>query len=76
MAPGTTLKIAQAQSHKQAGILRTSVAIRLGVQPRTLYAMRDSGLLEQVDRGLYPTILDLPAPHLRGYGRDSTVAEK
>lgn len=24
----------------------------------------------------YPTILDLPAPHLRGYSRESTVAEK
>lgn len=24
----------------------------------------------------YPTILDLPAPHLRGYSRESTIAEK
>ncbi len=25
---------------------------------------------------IYPTILDLPAPHLLGYSRESTVAEK
>jgi len=24
----------------------------------------------------YPTILDLPAPHLRGYSRESAIAEK
>ncbi len=35
------------------GILRTSEAIRLGVHPRTLYALRDSGEIEQVCRGFY-----------------------
>lgn len=35
------------------GILRTSQALRLGIHPRTLYAMRDSGLLERLSRGLY-----------------------
>lgn len=35
------------------GMLRTSDAIRLGVHPRTLYTLRDSGELEQVGRGLY-----------------------
>jgi hypothetical protein len=34
-------------------MLRTSKAIRLGVHPRTLYALRDSGEIEQVGRGLY-----------------------
>ena len=38
-------------AHK--GMLRTSEALRLGVHPRTLYALRDSGDLEQVERGLY-----------------------
>lgn len=28
-------------------------AVRLGVHPRTLYAMRDAGVLEQLGRGLY-----------------------
>jgi len=35
------------------GMLRTSNAIRLGVHPRTLYALRDSGEIEPVGRGLY-----------------------
>ena len=35
------------------GMLRTSEAIRLGVHPRTLYALRDSGDIEQVARGFY-----------------------
>ena len=35
------------------GILRTNEAINKGVHPRTLYAMRDAGLLERLDRGLY-----------------------
>lgn len=35
------------------GVLRTSQALSLGIHPRTLYAMRDSGLLERLSRGLY-----------------------
>ncbi len=38
---------------KHKGMLRTSDAIRLGVHPRTLYALRDRGELEQVGRGIY-----------------------
>lgn len=34
-------------------------AIRLGVHPRTLYAMRDVGALEQIARGLY-RLAELP----------------
>ncbi len=34
-------------------MLRTSNAIRLGVHPRTLYALRDCGEIESVGRGLY-----------------------
>lgn len=37
-----------------------SEAIRLGVNRRKLYAMRDAGVLEQVSRGLYH-LHDLPA---------------
>ncbi|MHB8940102.1 MAG: type IV toxin-antitoxin system AbiEi family antitoxin domain-containing protein, partial [Desulfobacteria bacterium] len=33
------------------GTLHTAEALRLGVHPRTLYAMRDSGILEQISRG-------------------------
>ncbi len=34
-------------------------AVRYGVHPRTLYAMRDAGLLERVSRGVY-RLADLP----------------
>lgn len=41
------------------GILRTSVAIRKGLHPRTLYEMRDAGAIERLGRGLY-RLADLP----------------
>lgn len=41
------------------GYLRTSEATRLGIAPRTLYAMRDRELLEQVSRGIY-RLAELP----------------
>ena len=44
---------------RQGGILRTSEALREGIHPRTLYAMRDAGLLDRLDRGLY-RLAELP----------------
>lgn len=44
---------------RHGGVLRTSEALRLGIHPRTLYAMRDEGLLERLGRGLY-RLADLP----------------
>jgi hypothetical protein len=44
------------------GMLRTTDAIRLGIHPRTLYTLRDSGELEQLGRGLYRLRLQLPSP--------------
>ena len=38
---------------ERGGMLRTSEAIRLGIHPRTLYALRDSGEIEHAGRGLY-----------------------
>jgi predicted transcriptional regulator of viral defense system len=38
-------------THK--GTLKTSQAIALGISPRTLYAMRDAGILRQISRGVY-----------------------
>ena len=38
---------------KHGGMLRTSKALRLGIHPRTLYALRDTGEIEQVGPGLY-----------------------
>jgi len=38
---------------KHGGILRTAQALRAGIHPGTLYAMRDLGALEVVSRGVY-----------------------
>lgn len=38
---------------RHGGVLRASEAIGFGIHPRTLYAMRDAGELEQLSRGLY-----------------------
>lgn len=38
---------------KQGGILRTGEALAAGIHPRTLYAMRESGDVETMARGLY-----------------------
>lgn len=35
------------------GIMRSSDAIKQGIHPRTLYALRDAGFLEQIQKGLY-----------------------
>jgi predicted transcriptional regulator of viral defense system len=55
----TTTQIALNLFRQHGGILRTAEALRLGIHPRTLYAMRDSGMLEQLSRGLY-RLAELP----------------
>jgi predicted transcriptional regulator of viral defense system len=50
---------ALAAFRRHGGILSTSDALRLGIHARTLYALRDSGALEQLSRGLY-RLADLP----------------
>ncbi len=35
------------------GVLNTEKAIKLGIHPRTLYALRDSARLNRMERGLY-----------------------
>jgi len=55
----TTTQIALNLFRQHGGILRTAEALRLGIHPRTLYAMHDSGMLEQLSRGLY-RLADLP----------------
>ena len=42
-------------------MLRTSEALRAGIHPRDLYALRDAGVLERVSRGVY-RLADLPPP--------------
>jgi len=52
-APDKGLAMARRVFTEHRAILRTSEAIRLGIHPRTLYALRDSGEIESVGRGLY-----------------------
>jgi len=49
---------------QSGGLLRTRAALRAGIHPRTLYQMRDKGIVEQLDRGLFRlTSLPRPANH-------------
>jgi predicted transcriptional regulator of viral defense system len=41
------------------GVLRTSQALRAGIHPRDLYALRESGVIDPVSRGIY-RLADLP----------------
>src|SRR3990172_773373 len=49
----------RAAFRRAGGVLRTAQALRAGVHPRDLYALRDAGVLEQVSRGVY-RLADLP----------------
>lgn len=48
---------------KSGGILTMTQALEQGIHRRTLYALRDSGKIERMARGLY-RLTDLPAPSL------------
>ena len=48
-----TIQTATAIFSDQNNVLNTTEAIRLGIQPRTLYEMHDAGLLVRESRGLY-----------------------
>ena len=45
--------------NQQGGMLRTGEALSFGIHRRTLYELRDAGLLQRLDRGLY-RLADLP----------------
>lgn len=61
MASATDKQIESAKQvfRRFGGILKTGEALKHGIHRRTLYAMRDSGVLERLDRGLY-RLADLP----------------
>jgi len=44
---------AEAKLRRHEGVLRTKDILAEGIHPRTLYEMRDTGVLEQVSRGVY-----------------------
>jgi predicted transcriptional regulator of viral defense system len=49
----TSLEQAVAVFRQHGGMLRMAEALRSGIHRRTLYALRDAGLTEQLSRGLY-----------------------
>lgn len=51
--PENSLQRATALFHEHGGMLRTKDALRSGIHPRTLYDMRDRGVVELLSRGLY-----------------------
>jgi predicted transcriptional regulator of viral defense system len=51
---------ALARFRQAGGILRTRDAIRASIHPRTLYALRDEGLIEELSRGLYRLVESTP----------------
>lgn len=38
---------------RHGGMMRTQDALRAGIHPRTLYSLRDAGVLERLSRGVY-----------------------
>ena len=51
--PTSTIERALSIFRANGGVLKTQRAMKLGIHPRTLYALRDHQLLERLDRGLY-----------------------
>tara|TARA_R110002111_G_scaffold185031_3_gene250885 strand:+ start:343 stop:963 length:621 start_codon:yes stop_codon:yes gene_type:complete len=54
------LQVARKEFRKAGGILRTRDALQAGIHPRTLYALRDSGQIEQLSRGLFRLAEETP----------------
>ena len=57
----TPAKRAHRVFKERHGTLRTFEALRAGIHPRTLYALRDRGEIEQIARGLF-RLAELPPP--------------
>jgi predicted transcriptional regulator of viral defense system len=53
MTTATTQQEAITLFRQHGSTMRTTEALRLGIHPRTLYALRDSGALVRLSRGLY-----------------------
>ena len=59
MKTRTAKEMALTVFQRHEGMLRTGQALKLGIHPRTLYAIRDSGEIAAVGRGCY-RLADLP----------------
>ncbi len=73
--PVGSLERAEVVFQKHGGMLRTSRALALDIHPRTLYALRDSGRLVEVARGLY-RLADAPALSTPDLVRVATLVPK
>ena len=58
-AVGDKVEQARELIRRHGGLVRTREALDLGIHARTFYALRDAGILERLDRGLY-RLSDLP----------------
>jgi predicted transcriptional regulator of viral defense system len=63
MSTKTKIEGAVEAFRKAGGILTMSEAMQLGIHRRQLYALRDSGQLEVISRGLY-RLIEMPEPSL------------
>jgi len=52
-AMSTPIERAKAVFESSSGLVRTREAIQAGIHSRTLYEMRDAGIIEQTSRGLF-----------------------
>jgi predicted transcriptional regulator of viral defense system len=59
MGQAMNLDKAKAIFRRHDGVLRTQEAIKYGIHPRVLYALREAGVLERLSRGVY-RLADLP----------------
>lgn len=68
---GSSLAKAKGLFRKHGGIMRMATAVQLGIHRTTLYAMRDAGVLERLNRGLYrlADALPLASPDLVAVAR-------
>jgi predicted transcriptional regulator of viral defense system len=63
MATQSSIQKALATFEEHQDLLTTSQAIGLGIAPRTLYELRDQGLIMQVNRGLFRLTTAAPLSH-------------
>jgi predicted transcriptional regulator of viral defense system len=54
------IKRAKGLFRPHSGTFRVGAAVKAGVHPRTIYTMRDKGLIERLGRGMY-RFADMPA---------------
>lgn len=61
--PATARELVEQLFRERGGLVRMAEAVRAGVHRRTLYAMRDAGVIEQLGRGLYRLADVAPLSH-------------